>query len=58
MNEQTFLTVKEVAELLQVTRLTVYMWIRKHIIPYYKLNSRIRFKRDEFFNWLNENKKA
>ena len=43
-NGDGFLTKKEVASLLRVTTRTVDEYMRKGIIPFYKLSRTIRFK--------------
>lgn len=41
------LTVKEIAALFSVSERTVYRWVRKRIIPAYKLPSGLRFKNED-----------
>ncbi len=46
------LTVPEVAAILNCSAKTIYMWCDLELIPHYKLNGSIRFKREEIEEWL------
>lgn len=46
------LTIKDVAELLNVSETTVRRWINAGVIPAYRLNHRFRFSRTEIESWL------
>lgn len=46
------LKTKEVAELLNVSEITVQRWVREGLIPYYKLQDEHRFSREEIENWV------
>ena len=48
----SLMTIKDIAEYLQVKDRTVYSWINKGIIPHYKIESLIRFKENEINEWL------
>ena len=48
----TFLTVKQVAEMLQMSESGVYKYIRLKKIPYYKLGQNIRFSKEELEEWM------
>ncbi|MEA2011705.1 MAG: PTS sugar transporter subunit IIA [Verrucomicrobiota bacterium] len=50
------LKVKDIAELLQVSEKTIYRWINKNKIPYYKINHQYRFKTDDINKWSVRNK--
>ena len=48
----SLMTIKDIAEYLQVKERTIYSWINKGIIPHYKIESTIRFKENEINEWL------
>lgn len=49
-----FLTVEDVAEMLQVTRTTIYN-LKKKGLPFIKLGKNIRFDQDEVVDWVKTN---
>lgn len=49
-----FLTIEDVAEMLQVTRTTVYN-LKKKGMPFIKLGKNIRFNQDEVIEWVMKN---
>ncbi len=49
--EIKFLTIEEVAEMLQVTRTTIYN-LKKKGLPFIKLGKNIRFDQEEVVNWI------
>lgn len=50
------LTVKEVAQYLEVSEKTVYRWISDGKIPHHKVDGQYRFNRTELLEWANEKK--
>ncbi len=44
-------SVKEIAELLNVSEKTIYRWIKQSVIPYYKISGQYRFSRAEIVTW-------
>lgn len=46
-----FLTIEDVADMLQVTRTTIYN-LKKKGLPYIKLGKNIRFNQEEVINWV------
>ncbi len=46
------LTVKQVAELIQVKEKTIYQWAEMRQIPHHKLNGAIRFNYDVILEWM------
>lgn len=53
----TFLTVNQVAELLQLSPLTVRDWIRSGLLPHVKVGRRTyRIDRDDLERWLRTQK--
>ncbi len=53
-SEIKFLTVEDVAEMLQVTRTTIYN-LKKKGLPFIKLGKNIRFDQDEVVQWVKSN---
>ena len=49
---RTLLTVKEIAQLLNMSERWVHERTRKHEIPCYRLGSALRFDADEVWGWL------
>lgn len=45
------LSVKDAAAILNVSENTVYGWIERESIPYYKINEQFRFNRAELLEW-------
>lgn len=45
------LSVKDVADLLNVTPKTIYRWIKQESIPVYRINEQCRFNRAEILEW-------
>lgn len=54
--EYKFLTVEEVANILKVTKMTIYRYIKSGKLPAYKTGKNYRIKQKEFDNFLEENK--
>ena len=53
-SEIKFLTVEDVAEMLQVTRTTIYN-LKKKGLPFIKLGKNIRVDEDQFVEWVRSN---
>ena len=51
-----YLTVDDVAALMQVSNKTVYDWVHKKVIPYYKIVGSLRFDYDEVERWIRSKK--
>ncbi len=49
-----FLTIEDVADMLQVTRTTVYN-LKKKGLPYIKIGKNIRFSQEDVINWVMDN---
>jgi len=50
------LTVKDVADLLNVSEKTVYRWIEEQKLPGYRMSGRYRFNRAELLEWATANR--
>ena len=46
------LAVKDVANLLKVNEKTIYRWLKKGEIPFYKIGEQYRFNRTELLEWV------
>ncbi len=55
-SEIKFLTIEQVAEMLQVTRTTIYN-LKKKGLPFIKIGKNIRFDQEEVVNWIKEKQK-
>ena len=42
----------EIAEFLRVAKTTIYDWVYKKKIPYYKIGGAVRFDMDEIYEWV------
>jgi len=51
-----YLSVQDVAQILQVNKITVYGWIKKGKIPFLKINGSLRFDPNTIENWINGNR--
>ncbi len=45
------LSVKDTANILNVSEKTIYRWIKQEAIPFYRINEQIRFNRAELLEW-------
>jgi excisionase family DNA binding protein len=54
-SEVKFLTIEQVAEMLQVTKMTIYNFQKKGL-PFIKLGKNLRFDKDDVIEWVNSKK--
>jgi len=54
---ERLLNIKELSQLLIVKAGTIYDWVHKDLIPYYKLNRLVRFRESEINEWLKTKQK-
>lgn len=52
------LTIDELAEKVQVSKRTIYSWVNKKVVPYYKIQQGIRFDEKEIDEWIQQQKQA
>jgi PTS system nitrogen regulatory IIA component len=57
MTEERLMSIKEVAEYLQVDMSTLYLWSQRGQIPAMKVGKMWRFRRSEIDAWLDEHRK-
>ena len=55
---EKFLTVEEIAEVLQVSKRTIYDWTHIGYIPHYKFRRQVRFKESTVNKWLRRREKS
>lgn len=55
--DMKFLTVEDVAEMLQVTRTTIYN-LKKQGLPFIKLGKNIRFDEEDVIKWVRSNRQV
>ena len=46
------LTAKELQELLKIDVKTIYSYVQRGLIPYVRIQSNVRFRRQEIFDWV------
>jgi len=54
---EKLLKIEQVADLLQISKRTIYDWTHIDYIPHYKLPKGVRFKLSEVERWLDRRKK-
>ena len=54
---EKLLTIKDLSELLQVSKSTIYQWTHTGFIPHYKIPKGVRFKVSEIEKWLHKRKR-
>ncbi|WP_052354212.1 helix-turn-helix domain-containing protein [Flectobacillus major] len=52
--EETFLTIEQVAKLLQVSKVTVHAWCNKEILKPKRIGNKVRFLKSEVMGSLKE----
>jgi len=50
--EKSFLNSKEISEYLGIKENTVYAWVHKRQIPFYKVGRLVKFKQDQIDRWI------
>ena len=49
--------ISQLSELINIKPKTIYDWVHKGKIPYYKIEGSLRFDRDEVLKWLKSKKR-
>lgn len=49
-----YLTAKDLEAMLQIDRKTIYGYVRDALIPYVRIQSNLRFRRDEIQDWIEQ----
>lgn len=55
--DDPLMTIEEVAKFFGVTKVTIHDWKKKKILPFYRINSRIRFKKSEVLELFSTRRK-
>ena len=55
--ENSFLTIEEVAGLIHLSKYTIYSLVHKNTIPYHKRGRRLYFLKSEILTWLKNGKR-
>lgn len=55
MNNEEYITLNELANMLKISRPTIDRW-RKEGMPFEKVGRGVRFKKQEAFKWIKQNK--
>jgi excisionase family DNA binding protein len=48
------LTAKDLEALLKIDVKTIYRYVQRGLIPYVRIQSNVRFRREEIFDWIEE----
>ncbi len=48
------LTVKELEAMLKIDAKTIYGYVQKQLIPYVRIQTNLRFRRAEIFEWIEQ----
>lgn len=51
-HQQQLLTAKELANLLAVSPKTIYSYVSRNMIPYFKIEANVRFRARDISEWL------
>jgi excisionase family DNA binding protein len=49
---RSFLTAKEVAQLLAISPKTIYGYVARNMIPHYKIEASVRFRPKDLADWI------
>jgi excisionase family DNA binding protein len=52
------LNIMQLSEMLNVKRNTIYDWVHRNRIPYYKIEGSLRFEYSEIVKWLKSKKQS
>ena len=51
---ERLLTAKELARILAISPKTIYSYVERNMIPYYKIEANVRFRAREVADWLRD----
>jgi len=51
------ISINEVAKLTSLTKSTIYVYVQRNFIPFYKKGSRLKFFKSEIIEWIKTGKK-
>jgi excisionase family DNA binding protein len=52
MLKKEFLSIKDLSEYLGIKPKTLYSWVSKGVLPHYRMQGVIRFKRKDIDKWI------
>ena len=58
MRDEQLMSIRDVADFLQLNQTTVYAWAQQGILPGYKLGRNWRFRPSEIEAWLEKHRRA
>ena len=53
-NVPEMLTAKDLEAILKIDVKTIYSYVQKGLIPYVRIQSNVRFRREEIFEWIEQ----
>ena len=53
-NQEDLLKVEDVAQLLGVSKSTIYTWTSEQVIPHFKIGGRVLFRRHHIDKWMDQ----
>ena len=54
---EKLLDIKQLSELIQVSRSTIYKWVHIGFVPHFKLGAFVRFRESDIEKWLQKRHK-
>ncbi|GMW02218.1 MAG: hypothetical protein AMXMBFR84_33540 [Candidatus Hydrogenedentota bacterium] len=58
VSNDVLMTPEEAAQLLRVSKPTIYRWVHIGFIPHHKIGGAVRFSRSSLESWLEERERA
>lgn len=55
--EEELLSIEDISKIFRVSKVTIHKWKQKGLIPFYKMNRRVYFKRSEVVDALQTKKR-
>lgn len=54
---EDLITIEDIQKIFKVSKVTVHKWKKKGLIPFYKMNRRVYFKKSEVIDSMNHKKR-
>jgi hypothetical protein len=54
---EDLLSIEDLQQIFNISKVTVHKWKKKGLIPYYKMNRKVYFKKSEVINSMNHKKR-
>lgn len=54
---EDLLTIEDLESLFKVSKVTIHKWKKRGLIPFYKMNSKVYFKKSEIINSMSHRKR-